>query len=456
MKPASAGCTAFAACCFALLPVGQVVGQPAASFTVVRAERLLDPRSGDVLSPAAVLIEGDRIKELGIPSQVQAHTPSSAATIDLGDVTLLPGLIDSHTHLLLDIIVPPEAQVTRLYNGEFVPGLLLAIVGMSPSQRVLLGAQLAREDLESGFTTVRNLGHSGIDGDVALRDAIDAGRVPGPRMVAAGRKLTAPGGYFQGLNPAVGESIVRQEFFEVQGPEQARQAVRENIFYNVDVIKVAIGDDLTQAEMTAIADEAHRQNRKVAVHAFTPASIQIAIDAGVDSIEHGNGVTDAQLQQMREKGIFFDLTPTWFDGFWTKIHETSVLSPAFRATLAARDDSNRERARALVQRVLKSGVKFAAGSDTCWFYQGKTRGQATATMVSALRQAGMPAADIIRAVTTNAAQMLGWESRVGALEPGKLADIIAVPGNPLADISELERVGFVMKGGQVIRNGFNR
>jgi imidazolonepropionase-like amidohydrolase len=353
------------------LPVGQVVGQPAASFTVVRAERLLDPRSGDVLSPAAVLIEGDRIKELGIPSQVQAHTPSSAATIDLGDVTLLPGLIDSHTHLLLDIIVPPEAQVTRLYNGEFVP-------------------------------------------------------------------------------------IVRQEFFEVQGPEQARQAVRENIFYNVDVIKVAIGDDLTQAEMTAIADEAHRQNRKVAVHAFTPASIQIAIDAGVDSIEHGNGVTDAQLQQMREKGIFFDLTPTWFDGFWTKIHETSVLSPAFRATLAARDDSNRERARALVQRVLKSGVKFAAGSDTCWFYQGKTRGQATATMFSALRQAGMPAADIIRAVTTNAAQMLGWESRVGALEPGKLADIIAVPGNPLADISELERVGFVMKGGQVIRNGFNR
>jgi imidazolonepropionase-like amidohydrolase len=456
VRPVSAGCAAFAACCFALLPVSQAVGQPAASLTVVRAERLLDPRSGNVLSPAAVLIEGDTIKELGAPSQVQAHTPSSAVTIDLGDVTLLPGLIDSHTHLLLDIVVPPEAQITRLYNGEFVPGLLLAIAGMSPSQRVLLGAQLAREDLESGFTTVRNLGHSGIDGDVALRDAIDTGRVPGPRMLAAGRKLTAPGGYFQGLNPAVSESIVRQEFFEVQSPEQARQAVRENIFYNVDVIKVAIGDDLTQAEMTAIADEAHRQNRKVAVHAFTPASIQIAIDAGVDSIEHGNGVTDAQLKQMREKGIFFDLTPTWFDGFWTKIHETSVLSPAFRATLAAKDDRNRERARALVQRVLKSGVKFAAGSDMCWFYLGKTRGQATATMFSSLHEAGMPAAEIIRAVTTNAAQMLGWESRVGALEPGKLADIIAVPGNPVADISELERVGFVMKGGQVIRNDFNR
>jgi len=182
---------------------------------------------------------------------------------------VLPGLIDSHTHLLLDVVAPPEAEISRLYNGEFAPGLLLAVVGMSPSQRVLLGAQLAREGLESGFTTVRNLGHSGVDGDAALRDAIDAGRVPGPRMLAAGRKLTVPGEYLQSLNPALAEAVLRQEFLEVRSPEQGPQAVREDIFYNVDVIKLAIEDDITQAELTAIVDEAHRQGRKVAVHAFT-------------------------------------------------------------------------------------------------------------------------------------------------------------------------------------------
>lgn len=454
MSPSSRLCVAFAAGCLALWSAGQVMGQSAPTLTVVQAQRLLDPRSGTVLSPAAVLIENDKIKEVGSPALVQAHASARATTIDLGDVTLLPGLIDSHTHLLLDVIAPPEAQIERLYNGEFVPGLLLAVAVMTPSQRVLLGAQLAREELESGFTTVRNLGHSGIDGDAALRDAINAGRVTGPRMLAAGRKLTTPGGYFQSLNPAVGPAIVRQEFFEVSSPEQARLAVRENIFYNVDVIKVAVEDDLTQAEMTAIVDEAHRQSRKVAVHSFTPGSIQMAIDAGADSIEHGNGVTDAELEQMRAKGMFFDLTPTWYDGLWSKIHETSVLSPAFRATLAARDDRNRERAKALVQRVLKSGVKFAAGSDMCWFYPGKTRGQASVAAIVNLRGAGMAPLDVIRAVTIHAAEMLGWQDRVGAIEPGKFADLIAVSGDPLADITELERVRFVMKGGQVIRNQF--
>lgn len=270
MKFLSRWSAAFAACCLAALPIGRVDAQPGgAAYVVVRAGRLLDPRSGAVLSPAAVLIENDRVKEVGEPSQVQGHTPSGAETLDLGNVTLLPGLIDSHTHLLLDVVAPPEAEISRLYNGEFAPGLLLAVVGMSPSQRVLLGAQLAREGLESGFTTVRNLGHSGVDGDAALRDAIDAGRVPGPRMLAAGRKLTVPGEYLQSLNPALAEAVLRQEFLEVRSPEQGPQAVREDIFYNVDVIKLAIEDDITQAELTAIVDEAHRQGRKVAVHAFT-------------------------------------------------------------------------------------------------------------------------------------------------------------------------------------------
>jgi len=370
----------------------------------------------------------------------------------LGNATLLPGLIDSHTHLLLDIIPPTEAEIKRQYNGEFLPGQLLAIASISPSERALMGAKLAREDLESGFTTVRNLGHSGMDGDVALRDAINAGSVPGPRILAAGRKLTTRGGYFQSLNPAVAQPIVQQEFLQVESPDGARAAVREDIFYRVDVIKVTVADDLTPAEVTSIVDEAHRQHLRVAVHAVTTTSIQMAIDAGADSIEHGNGVTDEQLKMMLDKGIFFDLTPTFYDGFWTKIHETSVLSPAYRSALAAGDDRTRQRAAALIQRVLKSGVKFTAGSDMCWYYPGKTRGQATAMMFPNLRNAGMPPLDIIRAVTTNAAEMLGWQDRVGAIESGKFADLVAVSGDPIADISELERVRFVMKDGQVVRN----
>src|SRR5262245_44617340 len=424
----------------------------AAADTLLRARRLLDPKTGSVLSPAAVLIEGGRIKQVGPPPAVDAAAPPGLNVIDLGGATLLPGLIDSHTHLFLDVIVPPEAERQRHDNPEFAPGLLLAIVE-SPSKRALMAAQLAREDLESGFTTVRNLGHSGIDGDTELRDAINAGRLPGPRILASGRKLIAQGSYLQNLNPALADAILQQEFLLLDSPDRARQAVRQNVFQNVDVIKVTAGGDLSRAELAAAAEEAHRQHLKLAVHAVDEASIQMAIDAGADSIEHGNDATEQELEVMRDKGIYLDLTPTVFDGFWTTIHEVSVRSPAFRASLAASDERRRQRAAALVARVLKSGVKFAAGSDMCWFSPGKTRGEASAMMFANLRHAGMPPRDIIRAVTTNAADMLRWQDRIGSVEPGKLADLVAVEGDPLTDVTELQRVAFVMKGGQVIRNG---
>ncbi len=438
----------------ALLAAAEAAAQAPSATTLIRAARLIDPRSGAALSPAAVLVEDGKIKRVGPPARVQADAPATVRVVDLGGATLLPGLIDGHTHLLLDVIVPQEAQVKRMtFNGEFEPGLLLAVAGMTPSARVLLGARLAREDLESGFTTVRNVGHSGIDGDVTLRDAINAGRVPGPRLLASGRKIIAPGDYLQSLNPAVAASIAEQEFLYIDGADSARRAVRSNAFYGVDLIKIALGDNISPAEMSALVDEAHREQLKVAVHAVSAMSIQTAIDAGADSIEHGNEATDEQLRSMRTQGIFFDLTPTVFDGtFWARIHATTAVSPDFRGELTARDTRGRQRGAALVQRVLKSGVKFAAGSDMCWYLPGKTRGEASATMFTALHTAGMPPLDILRAVTTNAAEMLGWQDRVGTVEPGKLADLIAVAGDPLADISELERVRFVMKGGQVIRN----
>ena len=464
---------------FALLPTGQLAAQSAAPVTLVRASRLLNPRTGNVLSPAAVLIEDGKIKEVGSPSQLQAHAPAGVKTVDLGSATLLPGLIDSHTHLLLDVVAPAEAERARRWNGSFVPGQLLAIVE-SPSKRVLLGAQMAREDLESGITTVRNLGHSGIDGDVELRDAINAGRLVGPRILASGRKLITRGSYLQSLNPALSDAILNQEFLMIDGADRAREAVRRNEFQNVDVIKVTADENLTVPELAAVIEEAHRNHLKVAVHAVDKTSIQTAIEAGADSIEHGNEATDEQLKLMRDKGMFFDFTPTSYGAFFTKIFEATIaMSLELRPKRLEADERSRhryidldqflksgakfpyesderenQRYNGLVQRVLKSRVKFAAGSDSSWFYPGKTRGQTSVSRFPVLHEAGMQQLDVIRAITVNAAEMLGWQDKIGAIEPGKFADLVAVTGDPVTDITELERVRFVMKNGEVVKNDF--
>jgi imidazolonepropionase-like amidohydrolase len=452
--------------------------QPTPPPILVTSSRLLDPRTGNLLSPAAVLIEGNKIKEVGPPSHIQVHVPKGTKIIDLGSATVLPGLIDSHTHLLMDdIVAVREAERARRNNGGYVPAQVLAIVD-SPSKRVLIGAQTAREDLESGITTVRNLGHSGIDGDVALRDAINEGRLVGPRILASGRKLITRGSYVQSLNPALADAILAQEFLLIDGVDKAREAVRQNGFQNVDVIKVTADVNLTVPELAAVVQEAHREHIKVAVHAVDSGSIQTAINAGADSIEHGNEVSDEQLKQMRDKGMFIDLTPTSYGDFFTRIFEATIAMDLVRrperlgsdertrqwySNLAQQilkgapspDESDEPYDRqydGLVQRVLKSGVKFAAGSDMDWYYPGKTRGQNTVSRFPTLHKAGMPALDVIRAITTNAAEMLGWQDRVGAIEPGKLADLVAVSGDPIADITELERVRFVMKNGDVVKN----
>jgi len=460
----------------AIFGATQLAAQSPAPTILIKANRLLDPRSGHVLSPAAVIIEGGKIKEVGPPTQLEAHVPNDVKTIDLGSAILLPGLIDGHTHLLIDPVAPAEVERARRYNGAFVPDLLLAIIE-SPGKRLLVGAQMAREDLESGITTVRNLGHSGIDGDTELRDAINAGRMVGPRILASGRKLITRGDYVQSLNPALADAILAQEFLLIDGADRARQAVRQNEFQNVDLIKVAADENLTVPELAAVIEEAHRAHLKVAVHAVDKTSIQTAIDAGADSIEHGNEATDAQLKQMRDKGMFFDFTPTSYGHFFTEIFEKTIAeSLALRAERLRADEHNRQRYKdlaqqvlksefvsgfeasdnelynGLVQRVLKSGVKFAAGSDMGWFYPGKTRGQASVSRFPTLHQAGMQSLDVIRAITSNSAEMLGWQDRIGTIEPGKFADLVAVAGDPIADITELERVRFVMKDGRVIKN----
>ncbi len=411
----------------------------AAKITLLKAGRLLDVRAGKYLVDQGVLIEGERIQEVGPFAQVRAHAPKDAVVIDLGGAAVLPGLIDCHAHLLDAMGLEDEA-------------LLQAVAGMSVSRRALLGARMAREELEGGFTTVRVLGHSGIDGDAALRDAVNEGWVMGPRILASCRKLAPPGGQLMTLNPAVAKEILEQEFLIVGSADEARAAVRQNRAYGADGIKVVAdpeGRFLTLGEMKAIVEEAHRSGMKVAVHANTVVGIQAAIDARVDSIEHGDDVTDEQLKAMREAGIFLDITP--FSGGrlrgWLRKN-----TPLSRRSRFQWEKNDQQSGAARLRRVLQSGVKYAAGSDMWFEYPGKTRGEATATMYGALLSLGMEPVDIVRAGTMRAAELIGWQDRVGVIEAGKFADIVATSGDPLRDIGDLEQIGFVMKGGVVVRN----
>jgi imidazolonepropionase-like amidohydrolase len=423
--------------------------EPQAKSILLKADRMLDVRTGKYVANAGVLVENDKIKEAGPLTEVQAHAPKGAAIIDLGMATLLPGLIDCHAHLL--------TSGTSISSQETI---LNAAAGMSPTMRVLMGVHNAREDLEAGFTTVRIVGHSGIDGDVSLREAINLGWLVGPRIQAAARKLTPPGGQALHLNPAVADQIVNQEFLQVGSADEARKAVRENLLYGADLIKVVADDDnrfISPEEMKAIVEEAHRAKVKVAVHATTATGIQTAVDAGVDSIEHGNDITDEQLKTMREKGIFLDITELLFGGrLRAMVEKRQVLPPQLQQGLKAFEQMEAKRTPARIARILKSGVKFTTGSDMWFDYPGKTRGEATALMFGALKDLGIPPADVVRAATINAAELLGWQDRIGTVEPGKLADIIAVTGDPMVDVTQLEHVQFVMKGGEVVRNDFGR
>lgn len=412
--------------------------------TLVRAGRLLDARAGVYLEDQGVLIEGERVKAVGAFKDVQSRARQDAALIDLSRMTVLPGLIDCHSHLL-------DAMEGRWRAGE---AIILTITQLGPSRRALLGAAMAREMLEAGFTTVRNLGHSGVNGDAALRDAINAGWVVGPRILAATRKLTPPGGQAVAIQSEGAEAIIAQEFLTISGPEEARRAVREALAAGADVIKVVADDGariLNAAEMKAVVDEARRVKVKVAVHATTSDGVKAAIEAGVDSIEHGDEATDDDFRAMHDKGIFLAPTlrtaETFRDLYLKPFSFTPEEQAGFEQAVKEIIDAGVNK----TQRAAKAGVKIAAGSDMWQRYPGKTRGEATIPMFEALRNTGLPAIEVIRAGTSNAAELLGWQDRVGAIEAGKFADLIAVAGDPLRDISELRRVKFVMKGGVVVR-----
>ncbi len=439
-KPISAVLTF--AVCFLLL-VGKTSAQnSAAPSLAVRASRMLDVKTGNIVTNAVIIIENGRIKATGSGLAI----PPGTEVIDLGEAMILPGLIDCHTHLLQN------------YDGS-VGGddtnMILTVTQMSTAKRALLGVAMGREDLEAGITAVRDLGNSGWNGDVALRDAIRAGWVLGPRILAATRALAAAGGQFGTVTPNT-QKMIEQEYVVISGVEEARRAVRQALYDGADLIKVIVNTGprvVALDEMKAIVEEAHRVNRKVAAHAIGDLATRVAAEAGVDSIEHGYIIPDDVLKMMAEKKIY--LVPTDYPAeFYSAIFssgrkQTPEQSQQSEISFKKFADSNAQR----LGRALKAGVRIAAGSDEYYNTPGKTRGQASLLMFRAYAASGMSPLEIIRASTTNAADLLaGDRALFGAIESGKFADLIAVQGDPLKDITELEHVRFVMKGGVVIKN----
>ena len=398
--------------------------------SVVRVHRLLDVRAGTYLTDAAVYIEGERIKAVGPATQILKVVPPTATIFDLGSATALPGLIDCHTHMMARISL------------EDRQGYGLNLLTKSQAYRALEGAANARLTLQAGFTTVRDVENEGSGyADVALRDAIDEGLVEGPRMRVATRGIAAVGQY-----PPFGISSDLAEFPTgaqmVSGVEEARRAAREQIGHGADLIKLYAdwrNPTLTLAEMQVIVEEAHKARRKVAAHATTVEGIRNAVEAGVDSIEHGHRANRDDLVLMKSKGVYLVPTLSVIDAMVARKPD-DWKSQKSRGFL---DDINQSMALAK-----EIGVKIADGSDAAT----ASRHGRNAEELGAMTQRGLSASEAIRAATVSAAELLGLADDIGTVEAGKFADLIAVQGDPLSDISVLQHVQFVMKGGRLIKN----
>jgi imidazolonepropionase-like amidohydrolase len=404
---------------------------PAPKTVVIHAGRLLDVKTGKTMTNQTILIQGDRIASVGADTRV----PAGAQVIDLPNATVLPGLIDAHTHITMN----PNFGYSRL--------------AISVPRQALIGAHNAKATLEAGFTTVRNVGAAGY-ADVALRDAINAGDVPGPRMLVSGPALSITGGHGDNnLLPfeynAAGDGVA-------DGVDGVRHMVRRNIKYGADLIKIMAsggvlskGDDpqasqYTPEEMKAIVEEAHRLGRKVAAHAHGAQAIRWASEAGVDSIEHGSYIDDAAIAAMKKNGTY--LVPTLYLSDWFMANAEKIGTPP---DLIAKAKDVMPAARKNVARAFAAGVKVGFGTDAAVYPHGMNAHE-FAVMV----KLGLTPLAAIQSATVNDADLLSWSDKIGAIEPGKWADIIAVDGDPLADVTTLERVKFVMKGGEVVKNQY--
>ena len=427
-----------AAALLTLAPLGaQETTGKSGKVIALKAARLFDGMGDSIVRDAVVLIEDGKIKAAGAKLAI----PAGAEVIDLGDSTLLPGLIDAHTH------------VTGESTDNWALGLVADLRRTVPEQAIRSTA-FARRTLDAGFTTIRNVG-AGESVDLGLRNAIEAGVVPGPRILVAGNSLGARGGHCDLTGfPAgtFGEESALEDGIAA-GADGFRDAVRYAVKYGADVIKVCAtggvlspGDEVdtpqvTQDELDAIVEEAHRLRKKVAVHAHGAEGAKVAIRAGADSIEHGSFLDDATLRMMKDRGTY--LVPTLLAGEYAS---GRVVPRQYPPEIAAKAEAAMAARSTMFKKALALGVKIAFGTDSGVSPHGKN-----AQEFKLLVDHGMAPAAALRSATAVAAELLGIARTVGTVRAGKDADLIAVPGDPLADITAMERVSFVMRGGKVHR-----
>jgi imidazolonepropionase-like amidohydrolase len=408
---------------------GQPAKPPAGSRTLVRAGHLLDVKTGKILDGQTIVVTGDTISSVAASSAVP--TQPGDTVVDLGDRTVMPGLIDVHTHITGQPNFDPYFELTQTDAKEAIQGVVNA-----------------RTTLMAGFTTIRNVGAGGYT-DVDLRDAINQGQLPGPHMQVSGPALGITGGHCdENLLPikyhVTGEGVA-------DGITGVQQKVRQNIKYGVDVIKICAtggvlskGDDpqasqYTIEEMRAIVADAHRLGRKVAAHAHGSQGILWATEAGVDSIEHGSYIDEASIAAMKKNGTY--LVPTLYLEDW--MIEKGDLPPIYQqkmkdTILVAKKN---------IKHAIESGVKIALGTDAAVYPHGLNAHELDVYV----NQMGMTPLAAVQSATINAADLMGWSGKTGSIEPGHWADIIAVERNPLEDVRVLQHVSFVMKGGTVYK-----
>ena len=418
--------------CFCLLFLGSTL-YAQTSVTALKAARLFDGKSETLIQPGVIVVSGGKIQSVG------GHVPAGAKVIDLGDVTILPGFIDSHVHLSME------------FNPNYAAGHA-AMLTRTTAEQALIASVNARKTLMAGFTTVRDVGSMDFI-DVGLRNAINAGVVPGPRMLVSVHALGATGGHCDQSDSfkfGLFNHESNPEDGVINSADQARYAVRFNIKYGADVIKTcATGgvlsptDDvdvpqLSQAELDALVDEAHALRRKTAAHAHGAEGAKRAIRAGIDSIEHGTFLDDEAFRMMRERGTY--LVPT----LATRI---GLAESKFPPLVQQKADAAVKQQDIMVKHALSMGVKIALGTDAAVYAHGDN-----AVEFGLMAADGMTPAQSLKAGTVSAADLLGLSNKVGTLEAGKLADVVAVPGNPLEDIKVTQSVMFVMKEGIVYRN----
>ena len=413
----------FARTLIALALVALCCASARAQVTVIKAGRLVDPDAGTAASNQTIVVEGRRIKSVGANVQV----PAGAQVIDLSAYTVLPGLFDSHTHLCQS--TQPDDRHT--FDDD---------IRNTGPYRAILGTVNAREMLEAGFTTVRDVGNAGNYVDSDLRRAIERGIIPGPTMVNAGRIIAPFGGQYY-LQPERRE-LGAPEYFFADTRDEMRKAVRENVHFGARVIKIVVDDQqyiYSVEDIKFIVEEAKAAGLKVAAHCMTERGARNAAEAGVASIEHGYHMSDETLEVAKRNGVV--LVGTDFtEKTAMYLGVNAEFAKVFHATFLDR-----------LKRAYRVGVTMAYGTDSFFYVPGETRGTIALMFLDSYIEAGIPAAYVLKMMTANASRLLGLENERGFLRPGLAADIIATPADPLADITALRRVSFVMKDGKVVR-----